>query len=84
MFFSEVPPIAQTLFLGEDLLPLLTLAFGAALVAGNGLALIKPPEGADESVGDESDLPRAPVVRTVVFIVVGTIMSVWALASLLA
>jgi len=84
VLFNEVPSIAQTLFLGEDLLPLLTLAFGAALVAGNGLALVKPPQVANESVGDESDLPHAPVARTVLFIVVGTIMSVWALASLFA
>ena len=71
--------IAQTLFLGENLLPLLVLAFGGALVAGNGLALIRPP--ADP---DENSLPRAPLGRTIVFMLVGAVMTVWALASLLA
>ncbi len=71
---------AQTLFLGDNLLPLLVLAFGGALVAGNVLALVRPPE----TRRDESDLERAPIVRTVVFILTGAVMTVWALASLLA
>lgn len=72
--------LAQTLFLGENLLAWLTLAFGAALVAGNTLALVRPPEARR----DEGDLDRPPMVRTVVFIVVGAVMTVWALASLLS
>ena len=71
---------AQTLFLGDNLLPLLTLAFGGALVVGNVAALIKPPPVTD----DDDRLDRAPVVRTIVFVVVGLVMTVWALASLLA
>ena len=71
--------IAQTLFLGENLLPLLVLAFGGALLAGNALALIRPPDDPDEN-----SLPRAPLGRTIVFILVGAVMTVWALASLLA
>ena len=71
---------AQTLFLGENLLPLLALAFGAALVVGPGLALIKPPEHRR----DESDLERPPLVRTVAFMALGLVMTIWALASLLS
>lgn len=63
---------------GDDLLPLLVLALGAAMVVGNGLALVRPPERRHEG-----DLARAPVVRTVVMITVGLLASVWALASLL-
>ena len=33
----------QVLFLGEDFLPWMVLAFGAALVVGNVLALVRPP-----------------------------------------
>lgn len=71
---------AQTLFLGENLLPLLALAFGGALVAGPGLALIKPPANRK----NETDLERPPVVRTLVFMALGAVMVVWALATLIA
>lgn len=70
--------IAQTLFLGENLLTWLTLAFGGALVAGNGLALIKPPD----ATRADGELERPPLIRTIIFVVVGLIMSVWAVASL--
>lgn len=69
--------IAQALFLGENLLPLLALAFGGALVAGPGLALIKPPQSLDDE-----DLERPPLIRTLVFISLGLVMTVWALATL--
>ena len=72
--------IGQTLFLGENLLPLLVLAFGGALVVGNALALLRPPE----TPASERSLDRAPLLRTVVYIVIGAVMTVWALASLLA
>lgn len=65
------------MFLGENLLPLLVLALGGALVVGNGLALLRPP--ADTS---DDELARAPVARTVVMIVVGLVATVWALATL--
>ena len=70
--------VAQTLFLGENLLPLLILAFGGALVVGNGLALIRPPKTKDS----ETSLDRAPVVRTLSFVVIGVVMTAWAIASL--
>jgi len=71
---------AQTLFLGENLLPLLILAFGGALVVGNGLALIRPPQTKDS----DNSLDRAPFVRTTVFILIGVVMTIWSLASLLS
>jgi hypothetical protein len=66
-------------FLGEDLLPLLLLAFGAAMVVGSGLALVRPPQrrGAD-------DLERPPVARSIAYIAIGLVVAVWALASLIA
>ncbi len=71
---------AQTLFLGENLLPLLALAFGGALVVGPLFALIKPPE----TKRNDSDLERPPLIRTLAFVVLGAVMTIWALASLLS
>ncbi len=67
------------MLLGEDLLPLLVLAIGAAMVAGNGLALVRPPPAAKGS-----SPARAPVVRTLVMITIGALAAVWALVSLVA
>ncbi len=67
------------MFLGEDLLPLLVLAFGAAMALGSGLALVRPPERREEG-----DLAEASVGRSVVFIVIGVVAAVWSLASLLS
>ncbi len=67
------------MFLGEDLLPFLVLALGAALVFGNGLALVRPPKHVKEG-----ELARAPVGRSAVMIAVGLVAAVWALASLLS
>lgn len=67
------------MFLGEDLLPYLVLAIGGAMAVGNLAALVRPPENAHQ----DEDLDRAPFVRSVVFILVGTIAAVWALASLI-
>ena len=67
-------------FLGDDLLGWLVLALGGAMAVGNVLALVRPPE----TKFQEADLERAPVVRSVVFAVVGTVAAVWALASLLS
>lgn len=62
------------MFLGEDLLPLLVLAFGGAMAVGNGLALVRPPEGKE----------RPPVARSLVMAAVGLIASLWAVGSLVA
>ena len=72
--------IAEALFLGDNLLPLLALAFGGALVVGPGPALIKPPENRR----DDTDLERPPLIRTLSFMALGLVMTVWALASLLS
>ena len=69
--------ILAELFLGKDLLSWLVLALGAALVVGNGLALMRPPDRAKDG-----ELGRAPIARTIVMIVVGLIAAVWALATL--
>lgn len=67
------------MLLGEDLLPLLVLAFGAAMVVGSTMALVRPP-----AQRDETDLERPPLARSLAFIAVGAIAAVWALASLVA
>ena len=66
------------MFLGEDLLPLLLLALGGALVMGNVLALVRPPREAKDG-----DLARPPLGRSVTMIVIGALTAIWALASLL-
>lgn len=67
------------MFLGDNLLPYLVLALGAALVFGNGMALVRPPKEARED-----ELTRAPVGRSAVMIAVGFVAAVWALASLIS
>jgi hypothetical protein len=68
------------MFLGADLLAWLTLAFGAALFVGNLLAIVKPPA----RQLDQTNLERAPVLRSVVFSAIGLVAAIWALASLLS
>jgi len=70
---------AQVELLGDNFLPLLALAFGAALLLGPGLALFKPPKDLDED-----DLERPPLVRTLMFMAIGLTMTVWALGTLVA
>jgi len=67
------------MFLGEDLLAYLVLAVGGALLVGNVLAVLRPPEEAAEG-----ELERAPVARSLTMAVIGGVAAVWALASLLA
>ena len=67
------------MLLGDDLLPLLVLALGAALAVGNGLALVRPPE-----TPEEGELAKAPPIRSVVMIIVGLLAAIWALASLVS
>lgn len=69
------------LFLGEDFLPWMVLAFGAALVVGPLLALVRPPQG-DTDSGDAPP-ERPPLARTIAMIVIGAVAAVWGLASLL-
>ena len=65
------------MFLGEDLLSWLLLALGAAMAVGNGMALVRPPRQLDDD-----DLDRPPVWRSLLYIVLGTVAALWAVASL--
>ena len=67
------------MFLGEDLLPLIVLALGAAMAVGNGLALLRPP-----AETKEGELERAPAARSLVMVAVGLVAAVWAVASLVS
>ena len=67
------------MFLGEDLLAWIVLALGGAMAVGSFLAIVRPPEHRR----DEDDLDRAPLFRSVVFILLGTVAALWALGSLL-
>lgn len=67
------------MLLGENTLVLLVLALGAAMVVGNGLAIVRPPERPRK----EGDLDHAPITRSAVMIMVGLVACIWALASLL-
>lgn len=68
------------MFLGEDLLAWLVLAIGGAMAIGNLAALVRPPDRAHH----DDDLEQAPVIRSAVFIIVGAIAAIWALASLIS
>jgi hypothetical protein len=68
------------MFLGEDLLAWLTLAFGGALFVGNLLAIIKPPA----NQLDDTNLERAPVMRSAIYSGIGLVAAIWALASLIS
>jgi hypothetical protein len=76
-----LPLAANTtsLLLGDNLLAYIFLALGGALVVGNGLALVRPPQQPESG-----DLRRAPVGRTVLMMVVGAVVALWAAASLLS
>lgn len=67
-------------FLGDDLLVYLVLAMGAALVAGNVAAILRPPARGERRDGD---LDQAPVRRSLVMAGIGLVATIWALASLL-
>ena len=65
------------MFLGEDVLGWLLLALGGAMAVGNAAALVRPPRQRDDG-----DLVRPPVWRSVLYIVLGTVAALWAIASL--
>jgi hypothetical protein len=67
-----------TVFLGNDLLAYLLLALGGAMVVGNVLALVRPPEKPRAG-----ELAQAPRGRSVVMIVIGLVAVIPALATLL-
>ena len=67
------------MFLGKDLLAWLTLALGGALLVGNVLAMVRPPQKPGEG-----DLQRAPIARSLFMAAIGLVAAVWSLASLLS
>ena len=67
------------MFLGEDILIWLVLAFGAAMFVGNVLAVVKPPQ----KVADCS-LAQAPRSRSLAMAAVGLVAALWALLSLVS
>lgn len=68
------------MFLGEDLLAWLVLAFGGAMFVGNVAAVVKPRETPRE----EGELTQAPKVRSVAMAILGLAAAVWAIITLLS
>ena len=66
------------MLLGEDLLGWLLLALGAAMFVGNGLAILRPPANKENT-----DLKKAPIARSLIFMLLGLIASVAALGTLI-
>ncbi len=64
--------------LGENFFPLLLLALGGALVVGTTLALVRPPANPKEGA-----LEKPPMLRSIVQIVLGLAMVIWAIATML-
>lgn len=71
------------MFLGDDLLQYLLLALGGALFVGNVAALVRPPQR-QPGAGDDAQLTKAPVLRSVVYAGLGLVAAVWAAATLIA
>ena len=74
-----VQAVGAAPFLGEDLIPYLVLALGAALLVGNVAAMARP-----RRAGDSGEMVRAPLWRAVPLALVGLVAAIWALATLLA
>lgn len=63
----------------EDLLPLLVLALGGAMLLGPFLAIVRPRHEVKEG-----DLERPPLARSLAFMAVGLVAAIWAIASLVS
>jgi len=61
----------------DDLLPLLVLALGGAMLAGPFMALVRPRQEVKEG-----ELARPPLGRSLAFMAIGLVAAVWAVASL--
>lgn len=76
------------MFLGENLIVYLVLALGGALAVGNIAALVRPPKKREPENTDgdvpSTDLPKAPVMRSLVMAVIGATAAVWSIASLVS
>jgi len=66
-------------FLGDKLIVWLLLALGGALLAGNVMALVRPPPARDDG-----DLDRAPRSRSLAMAGIGLVVTVAALGALVA
>ena len=64
---------------GDDLIVWLLLALGGALLAGNVMALLRPPP----APRDEGDLTHAPRGRSVLMAVIGLVVVIAALGGLI-
>ncbi len=64
--------------LGPDFLPFLLLALSGALVIGNALALVRPPP----TSADQASPHRPSLRRSLTMIALGSVVSVWTIASL--
>ena len=67
------------MFLGENFLEWLLLALGGAMTIGNLIALVRPP-----SRPRAVDLTRPPLGRSLIYIALGVVVVIWALASLVS
>lgn len=67
------------MFLGEDLLAWLLLAFGGAMFVGNTAALLRPRDTPRE----EGELTTAPRIRSIAMALLGLIAALWALFTLI-
>ncbi|MFV0526340.1 MAG: hypothetical protein ACK5RL_17780 [Acidimicrobiales bacterium] len=70
--------------LGDDFLAWLTMALGGALALGTGLALLRPQQPAADENGVEGEVVRAPLGRSLIQIVIGSVAAVWALATIIS
>jgi hypothetical protein len=66
------------MLLGKDLIVWLLLALGAALFAGNLLAVVHPPQAPKS----EGDLAQAPRARSIMMAGIGLVVAIAALAAL--
>jgi hypothetical protein len=74
----------------DEVMRELVLALGGALFLANGFALVRRRADARQAPTGKSakgaksgtDLVQAPIARTVTYMLIGLIVSVWALASI--
>ena len=66
------------MFFGENFIEWMLLAFGGAMAVGNLAALIRPPK-----VLQQDNLSKAPLWRSLSYVIVGVVVVVWALAGLI-
>ncbi len=67
----------------DEVLRELLVAMGAALFLGNLLALVRRRASAPVSEDGET-LARAPLARTVAYLLIGLVVALWGIASLAA